>query len=182
MKIDKKVLTRVIKVLLNKFPKEEEKLLKVADDLDTLQFLYRKNKDFRNLLLNPKLEVEKKKEFFKGLAEKLSLNEIIIEAVNYLIEINRANILKVLGTEFRFEVEKFFATVKGEIITAYPLEEDERKEIKGLVEKKIGKKVEFDIKEDPSIIGGVIVKAGSYILDASIKSYLKQLAQKLTTV
>jgi len=51
LKIDKKVLKRVVKVLLNKLPKEEEKLLKVADDLDTLQFLYKKNKDFRNLLL-----------------------------------------------------------------------------------------------------------------------------------
>jgi len=49
MKIDKKVLKRVIKVLLNKIPKEESALIKVSDDLALIQELYRKEKSFRNI-------------------------------------------------------------------------------------------------------------------------------------
>jgi len=182
LKIDKKVLRRVVRVLLNKLPKDEETLLKVADDLDLLQTLYKKDKNFRNLLLNPKLEVEKKLQFIDELASKANLNDVVVEAVKYLVKINKANILKVLANEFKFEVERFFATVKGEIITAYPLSDEDISEIKDVVEKKIGKKVEFDVKEDPSIIGGVVVKAGSYILDASVKSFLRKLAYQLTSV
>ena len=166
--------------MLNKLPKEEQVLLKVADDLEMLQFLYRKNKDFRNFLLNPQISVEKKIQFIENLAEKLQLHPIVKEALEFLVKNNRANIIKVLADEFKFEIERFFATVKGEIITVFPLEDSEVQEIKSVVEKKIGKKVEFDIKEDPSIIGGVIVKAGSYELDASVKSFLKRLEQQLT--
>lgn len=70
--------------------------------------------------------------------------------------------------------------MKGEIITAYPIDEETINSVKEVVEKKLGKKVEFDIKQDPSIIGGIIVKAGSYILDSSLKTYLQKLEQQLT--
>ncbi len=180
MKIDKKLLKRVVKIMLNKLPKEEQVLLKVADDLETLQYLYKKNKDFRNFLLNPQVSVEEKIKFVDVLAEKLQLHSIVKEALEFLVKNNRANIIKVLADEFKFEIERFFATVKGEIITVFPLEEEDIQEIKMVVESKIGKKVEFDVKEDPSIIGGVVVKAGSYELDASIKSFLKKLEQQLT--
>ena len=180
MKIDKKLLKRVVKIMLNKLPKEEQVLLKVADDLETLQYLYKKNKDFRNFLLNPQVSVEEKIKFVDVLAEKLQLHSIVKEALEFLVKNNRANIIKVLADEFKFEIERFFATVKGEIITVFPLEEEDIQEIKMVVESKIGKKVEFDVKEDPSIIGGVVVKAGSYELDASIKSFLKRLEQQLT--
>ncbi len=180
MKIDKKVLKKVVKVLLNKLPKEEKTLLKVADDLELLQFLYKKNKDFRNFFSNPDISYEKKAEFIEKFSKEQKLNEVVVEAIKYIIKVNRANILKVLASEFKFEVEKFFATLKGEIISAYEIDEEDINEIKAVFEKKIGKKVEFEVKQDPSIIGGVIVKAGSYILDASVKSYLKQLASQLT--
>ncbi|RMA97902.1 ATP synthase F1 subunit delta [Hydrogenothermus marinus] len=180
MKIDKKLLKRVVKVLLNKLPKEEAILLKAADDLELFQFLYKKNKDFRNFLLEPKLDVNKKLEFLDKFGKENNINETVLEAVKYITKVNRANLLKVLSKEFRFEIEKFFGTVKGEIITAYEIEEDEIKEVKDILEKKIGKKVEFEIKKDPSIIGGIVVKAGSYILDASIKSFLNKLAYNLT--
>lgn len=80
-----------------------------------------------------------------------------------------------------FEVEKFFATVKGEVITAYPIDENLLEQIKKAVEEKLGKKVEFEVKQDPSIIGGVVVKAGSYVLDSSVKTYLRKLEQQLTS-
>ncbi len=182
MKVDKKVLKRVAKVLINKVPKEEEKLLKVVKDLEALATLYKKSSEFRNVLLNPSMELQTKEKILTPIFEKLNIDENVREAVFYLLKIGKGNVLKELDKAFRFEVEKFFATVEGQIITAYPLEESEIEEIKKIVEEKIGKKVEFEVKEDPSIIGGVLVKAGSYVLDGSVKFFIKKLQQQLTQV
>ncbi len=180
MKIDKKSLKRVVKVILNKVPKEEAALIKISDDLTLIQEIYRKDKNFRNFILNPSAPYETKKGIIESLSEKANLDPVVKEALEYIVKTNKGNLLKVIADEFRFEVEKFFATVKGEIITAYPIDEETVNDVKTVVEKKLGKKVEFEIRQDPSIIGGIIVKAGSYILDSSIKTYLQKLEQQLT--
>ncbi len=179
MRVDKKFLKRVVKVLINKLPKEEEVLIKVSDDLNLIQTLFRKNKEFRNFLMNPSISFEDKEKIITEIGKKAGFNELVIEAIKFVVKSNKANVLKYIGDEFSFEIEKFFATVKGEIITVFPIEESLVNEIKEKIEKKLEKKVEFETKQDPSIIGGIIIKAGSYILDSSIKTYLQKLEQKL---
>jgi len=182
LKVDKKVLKRITKILLNKVPKEEEKILKVLKDLELISTFYRKNTEFRNIVLNPRLDLETKEKILAATFDNLQIDNLVKETIFYLIKINKGNVIKELDKAFRFEVEKLFATVEGEIITAYPLEQSDIEEIKNLVEKKIGKKVEFNIKEDPSLIGGIVVKAGSYVLDASVRFFIKKLQQQLTQV
>ncbi len=182
MKVDKKTLKRVVRVLINKVPKEEEKLLKVVRDLEQLSQLYKTSSEFRNVLLSPSIDVELKTKVLKEIFKKYEIDENAQEAILFLVKVGKGNVVKELGKAFRFEVEKFFATVQGEMITAYPLEEKEIEEIKSIVEKKIGKKVELDIKEDPSLIGGFLIKAGSYVLDASVRFYMRKLQQQLTQV
>lgn len=181
MKVDKKTLKRVVKVLLNKLPKEEEALIKVSDDLSLIQQLYRKDKTFRNFILNPKLAFEEKEKLINTLSEKANLDKNVVEALRYIVKTNKGNILREIADAFNFEVEKFFATVKGEVITAFPIDEKLLEDIKKAVEGKLGKKVEFEVKQDPSIIGGIVVKAGSYVLDSSVKTFLRKLEQQLTS-
>ena len=180
MRVDTKVLKRVVKVLLNKTPKEEEKLLKVVNNLEFVSELYKRNAEFRGLLLNPQIPFEEKKKVIETISEKANLDENVQEALLFLIKHGKGNVVKELGRAFRFEVEKFFATVQGEVITAYEVDENLLTEIKKILENKIGKKVEFHVKQDPSIIGGLIVRTPSYIVDASVKSYMEKLRQQLT--
>lgn len=180
MKVDKKFLKKVVKILLNKLPKDETTLIKALDNLITVQSLFRKDKTFRNFILNPAISLGEKEKAVEIISKELGLNDIVKQALEFIIKNNKGNVLKYIGDEFKFEVEKLFSTVKGEIITAYPVDMDTLENIKATVEKKLGKKVEFEVRQDPSIIGGVIIKAGSYILDASIKNYLQKLKHQLT--
>lgn len=180
MKTDKKILKRVVKVLLKNLPKDEEVLIQTLDKLNVLQNLFKKDKGFKNFLLNPSIPVNEKLNLIDILDKQIGLSEAVKGVLIYLITENKINVLKMIADEFKFEVEKLFSTVQGEIITAYPITDDLILNIKQTVEEKLGKKVEFTIKQDPSIIGGVIVIAGSYVLDASIKNYLQKLEQQLT--
>lgn len=180
MKVDKKYLKDIVKEILSKTEKEESILLDAVNKLDILSKLYKENKIFRNVLINPKLRVEEKIKMMEKIKESLSLNPIIYEALLKAIKDGKANIFKEIGVAFRFEVEKFFATLKGEVITAHPIDQQLLSKIKSIVESKLGKKVEFTVKEDPSLIAGAVIKAGSYVIDTSIKTYLRKLEQELS--
>ncbi|MEJ5172956.1 MAG: ATP synthase F1 subunit delta [Hydrogenothermaceae bacterium] len=180
MKVDKKFLKKVVKVLISGIEKEESALVDAVTKIDLISKLYRENRVFRNILLNPKLPFEEKEKLLSEVKNSLNLSESIYQVVLFVVKENKANILKEIGKEFRFEVEKFFATLKGEVITAHPIDEELLSKIKAVVESKLGKKVEFTVKEDPSLIAGAVIKAGSYVLDSSVKTFMKKLEQELS--
>lgn len=180
MRIDKKYLKKVVKEIISKSEKSEENLLKVSNALDIIHKLFKENQTFRNIVLNPKASLEDKEKLMGKVLTVLNLDAEVSKILIQVIKDKKANIFKDLNKTFRFEVEKFFGTVQGEIITAHKIDESLLNEIKSVIESKIGKKVEFTVKEDGSLIGGAIIKAGSYIVDTSVKNYLKRLENTLS--
>ncbi|MEZ0323841.1 MAG: ATP synthase F1 subunit delta [Hydrogenothermaceae bacterium] len=180
MKVDKKFLKKVVKMLISGIEKEESALVDAVTKIDLISKLYKENRVFRNVLLNPKLPFEEKEKLLSEVKNSLNLSDFIYGVMLLIVKENKINILKEIGKEFRFEVEKFFATIKGEVITAHPIDEELLSKIKAVVEFKLGKKVEFTVKEDPSLIAGAVIKAGSYVLDSSVKTFMKKLEQELS--
>jgi F-type H+-transporting ATPase subunit delta len=68
-----------------------------------------------------------------------------------------------------------------ELTTAIELTDDEAAKIVGHIEQAAGRKVEATREVDPSLIGGLVVQAGSVRLDASVRGRLDQLRDELTT-
>ena len=180
MKVDKKFLKKLVKGMIKVLGNDEEKLSNASKALDVLSLLYKSNSKFRNLVLSPTVSLNEKEKVISKILDVLNLPGEVKPLILLSIKENKGNIIKELSKAFRFEVEKFFATVQGEVITAHPIDESLLSEIKRVLESKIGKKVEFTVKEDKSLIGGAVIKAGSYIIDTSVKNYLKQLERTLT--
>jgi F-type H+-transporting ATPase subunit delta len=67
-----------------------------------------------------------------------------------------------------------------ELTTALELSDEEAQKIVGEIEKAAGRKVEARRAVDPSLIGGLVVQAGSIRLDASVRGRLNQLREELT--
>jgi F-type H+-transporting ATPase subunit delta len=180
VKIDKKYLRKVVKEIIAKTDKSEENLLKISSILDILNKLFKENQTFRNIVLNPKASMEDKEKLMEKVLSALGADAEISKLLIKIVKDKKANIFKELNKVFKFEVEKFLGTIQGEIISAYKIDEALLNEIKSVVESKTGKKVKFAVKEDSSLIGGAVIKAGSYIIDTSVKSYLKRLESTLS--
>ncbi len=63
---------------------------------------------------------------------------------------------------------------RGEVITAFPLSEEEKKELEQALKGVLKKEVFLEAKVDPEIIGGVKIKIGDYIWDGTLKSQLEK--------
>lgn len=180
MKVDKKYLKQTVRMILEGINKEETFIVETVSKLDALSLLYKENKVFRNILLNPRLNIEEKIKVLEKVNSMLNLDKHVLAILIKIIKDNKITIIPELGKAFRFEVEKFFATLKGEVIVAHPIDEELLSKIKAVVEAKLGKKVEFSVKEDPSLIAGAVIKAGSYIIDTSVRTYLRKIEQELS--
>ncbi|NEO51030.1 MAG: ATP synthase F1 subunit delta, partial [Moorea sp. SIO4A3] len=73
-------------------------------------------------------------------------------------------------------------TVLAEVSSAIELSEAQQESVREKVKSLTGaNQVELDTKIDPDVIGGVIIKVGSQIFDASLKGQLRRIGMALTS-
>ena len=67
----------------------------------------------------------------------------------------------------------------AQVITAHPLSAEQVKALKAKLKTRVGRDVAVDMKTDPAILGGLIVKIGSQMIDGSIRTKLNTLAHAM---
>lgn len=78
--------------------------------------------------------------------------------------------------EYRADEEGY---IEVAVATAYPLEDSERERIASALRKALNKEPRLTVELDESLIGGVLVKAGDRVIDASVRGQIQRLAQSL---
>jgi F-type H+-transporting ATPase subunit delta len=68
---------------------------------------------------------------------------------------------------------------RAEVVAATGLDEEAVSSLKGTLKKLVGQEVQLEVKEDPSLIGGVVARVGDLVLDGSVKSQLESLKDSL---
>ena len=135
----------------------------------------------RQMLLvmeNPKLDTEFQAGFILDVCGD-NLSEEGKNFIKVLAEARRlpqAPAISRLFERFRLEEE---GVEDVEVISAYPLDDQERDRIAGTMEKRFGKKVNITTRLDKSLIGGSIIRAGDTVIDASVKGSLSRLGNQL---
>ena len=64
-------------------------------------------------------------------------------------------------------------------MTAHPLKDDQVETLKGQLKKRAGRDVTLDAQVDPNILGGIVIKLGSEMIDASIRTKLNRLTSAM---
>jgi F-type H+-transporting ATPase subunit delta len=133
----------------------------------------------RNLLANPELEPRAKTavlEEILGDADELVHNFLLL-----VVEKGRATEIEEIHRELDTLVAAEQKRLNVELTTAYELSDEEADSILKKIEAASGRSVEATRRVDPSLIGGVVLQAGSLRVDASVRGRLNRLRQDLTT-
>ena len=77
---------------------------------------------------------------------------------------------------FRAEEEGYIAV---DVRTAYPLEDAERDQLSAVLRQSLGKQPHLTVTVDEALIGGVLIKAGDRVIDASVRGQIQRLAKRL---
>jgi len=169
------IVRKIAKALLERSKKEREELIKTSQLLELIYKLYRSEKDFRGFVLNPNIPKEKKLAFIKSLRERLDIEDKVDEVFDYILEINAIPFLGEVKRVYDHEVEKLLKLSKALLVLARRVDESHLEKIKKAIKDFTGRDYDFEIVEDPELIGGFLLKSSSLVLDASVKRSLETL-------
>ena len=157
--------------------KEEGRLAQVHEALSDFAAAIEQSQDLRMVLRNPQLESSAKANILADLAgddDVLFKNFLMLVA-----EKGRAGEIEEMAREFELLVAREERRLTVELTTARELTDKEAAEIVEQIEKAAGRKVEATRTVDPDLVGGIVLTAGSYRVDASIRGRLERLRHEL---
>lgn len=155
---------------------EKRDLAKWQSDLRQLAVL---NEDpaVADLLENPRLRFDDKVKVLNGV-----LKDVGPFAMNLVYLLAQRNSLKILGeiaAEFEHLADDSRGIQRAGVVTAVPLDADDRRKLETNLSAVVGKTVVVTPEVDPAVLGGVVARVGGKLLDASVRSRLAALKNEI---
>jgi F-type H+-transporting ATPase subunit delta len=136
--------------------------------------------DLRELYANPAIDQATKLKVTEQLARKMKASDLAAKVLEVLVRNNRINDIDAILEALAAYVNKELGVAVAEVRSAKSLNADEIQNLADTLSKRLGKKVELDIRTDPKLLGGFVVKIGSEIWDASVAGKINKFRESLT--
>lgn len=160
--------------------RDRGRLGRVREDMGDLVAALRQVPELRAVLVNPQLAPRAKREVLEAVAG--DADELVRNFLGLLAEKGRAGHLEGIQRELERLAAEAEGQLEVELTTAYALSEEEARALAAKIEQACGRPVELVAKVDPSLIGGLVLRAGSFQADASVRGRLQRLRQELNGV
>lgn len=135
--------------------------------------------DLRRLVASPVFDRDVKAAALDAVLEKASASLHTRNFVKLLAKNGRAATLADTITAFAKRAAAHRGEVSAEAISAAPLSEDQQKTLRQQIEASVGKSVNLVTRIDESLLGGLVIKVGSRMIDSSLRTKLNRLQQSL---
>ncbi len=156
-----------------------EKANIIRDELTRFEQVRKGAVDLQELFANPGIEHDAKFKVTHAIAKRLGLSDMTVKVLEVLIRNHRVNDLDAIVEGLAEMVRQATETVAAEVRSAHRLNEQEQAELRRMLEKKVGRKVELVVTTDPALIGGFVAKIGSEVYDASVVGKIDKFRESL---
>jgi F-type H+-transporting ATPase subunit delta len=156
--------------------RDENQVDAVGRSLDTLESALAESPDFRALVTSPMVGRAEGAKAIDALAPTLGLDSLTTRFLGVLAGNGRLGEIKSVIRLFRQLAGQHRGETVAEVASAHPLDDGQVAALKARLKAKLGRDVTIDSSVDPSLLGGIVVRLGSQMIDASIKTKLNTLA------
>jgi len=147
----------------------------VRADLKSLRAAWIESADLRRLAASPVMTSEDQTRGLVAIADKARFNGVTRNFLGLLAQNGRARDLTATVAAFEALYARKTGLVAAEVVSAQALTAAQLKSIQASLRASLGKDPELTTRVDPSILGGLKVKVGSKLFDASLKTKLDQM-------
>ncbi len=152
--------------------KETGKLAEVEGDLVNMQSLLDMSNELRLLVASPLYSTEDQTRAIADIAAKAGAGELTVNFLKLIASNRRLSALGDMIKNFRALAAKSRGEVSAEVTSATALGEEHLSELREALKASVGKDVQLVTRVDPSLLGGLIVKIGSRMIDSSLRTKL----------
>ncbi|HEX5474039.1 MAG TPA: ATP synthase F1 subunit delta [Vicinamibacterales bacterium] len=138
------------------------------------------NAALTQVFANPAIPAAKKRGIVEALlARAAAITPALARLLLLLADRDRLVLLPDLAAVYRDRVLDHQNVIRGEVLTAVPLDADRLARLAGSLTRATGRQVVLEPRLDASIIGGVVTQLGSTVFDGSIRTQLRNLRAQL---
>ena len=159
--------------------RDENQIDAVTRSLLHVEAAMAESADFRSLVSSPLIGRAEAGKAIRALVPALSVDPITAKFLGVLADNGRLSELKAVIKAVRSLAANHRGETTAEVTSAHPLGDDQVARLKTNLKTRLGREVAIDAKVDPSLLGGLVVRLGSQMIDASIKTKLNTLAMAM---
>jgi len=154
---------------------ESKKLDAVADDLRTLSAMLSQSDELIRLVRSPVISRQEQGAAMAALLDKMDASDLSKKFVALVASKRRLFALQAIAKAYLNKL----ATRRGEVVAsvavAHELSDSQKQSLEAALKEAVGSKVSIDLTVDPSLLGGLVVKVGSHMVDSSLSGKLQRL-------
>lgn len=151
---------------------EQQAIDRVSDDFAAFKNLIEKSPDLALLVHSPLLSREDQTRALKPILEKTGAGALTTKFILLLAQKRRLYVLTAIIAAYNRQVARLKGEVEAEITSARALSGSETEALKAMLKSKLGREPRLNAKTDPTLLGGLVVKVGSRMIDSSIRTKL----------
>lgn len=162
--------------------KDSDAVSTIEADIDALQSALNESEDFRTLIRSPIYTRDEQGAAISAISQKMGLSQTMANTLSLMAQKRRLFVLPQLTATLREIIASEKNEVTAEVISAQPLTEAQETKLAESLTAATGKTVTLKKIVDESLIGGLIVKVGSRMIDTSIRAKLNSLQNAMKEV
>jgi F-type H+-transporting ATPase subunit delta len=151
----------------------------VRGELMRFEAAMRNSPELGEFYANPAVDESAKIAVTQRLAAKMKASELATKTLEVLVRFHRINDISAILSALAEYVNRELGVAVAEVRSAKHLSPQEIAQLADTLGKKVGKKVELDIKTDPELLGGFVARIGSEVWDASVIGKINKFRESL---
>ena len=154
---------------------EEKALDSVKADLENFGALLDVSADLVRLVRSPVFSADEQVKAIGAVLDKVGIGGLALKFLKLVAANRRLFAVREMIKAFRTLVSRHKGEIRAEIVVAEPIADQHLAALKDMLKAATDKDVALEVKVDRTILGGLIVKLGSRMFDASLKSKLNSI-------
>ncbi len=166
-------------IALFELARDAKQIEAVGASLATLRGAIDESEDLRTLIGSPMVARDEQASALGAVVGSLELDQLTGNFVGVLAQNRRLAQLPNVIRAFNLLAARHRGEITAEVTSARPLDDDQVDAIKQHLRSRVGRDIAVDLSVDPAILGGLVVKVGSQMIDSSIRTKLNTLAHAM---
>jgi len=156
---------------------DAKNLEETSKDIELIVNVLSENHKLQSMLSNPVIKPALKLSILNEIFQN-KIGSQTTKFIKFIVDKDREDLMFSIFKKFLELKDEYLRIVKVEVRTPFAFAHEQEEQLRKNLESKLNKKIIFQFKIDPSIIGGFIAKVGDTVFDASVKHQLEILKKQ----
>ena len=151
----------------------------IENQVSSILVLVRNSEDIKEFIKDPTNKIEDQLKIINAISDQFKFNELLKKFLGFAVTKRKFFYIEKILNDFLFICSNSRGEIQAELSAAKNLNESEINKIKDELSSTFGSNIKLNHKHDPSLIGGLIIKVGSTMIDTSLKSKIQKIEKKM---